>query len=203
MTHPAALNIVIVGGGTAGWMTAAALSKLLGDQYRIQLVESDEIGTIGVGEATIPNIKNFNATLEIDEDEFIRATQGTFKLGIEFVDWGAIGDRYIHGFGKVGQEFDALAFHHYWLRLRRQGLASDLGDYSINTVAPLQAKFMRPRPEMAGSPLADIAYAYHFDASLYARFLRDYAQKRGVLRSEVVASLAVMSPAGTGSKAMA
>ena len=184
MTDPTALNIVIVGGGTAGWMTAAALSKLLGDQYRIQLVESDEIGTIGVGEATIPNIKNFNATLEIDEDEFIRATQGTFKLGIEFVDWGTIGDRYIHGFGKVGQEFDSLAFHHYWLRLRRQGLASDLGDYSINTVAPLQAKFMRPRPEMAGSPLADIAYAYHFDASLYARFLRDYAQKRGVLRSE-------------------
>ncbi|MCV2356024.1 tryptophan 7-halogenase [Paucibacter sp. B2R-40] len=177
-------QIVIVGGGTAGWMSAAALSKLLPSDCRIHLVESDEIGSIGVGEATIPNIKNFNAALEIDEDEFVRATQGTFKLGIEFVNWGALGDRYIHGFGKVGQELDAVAFHHYWLRLQREGLASDLGDYSINTVAPQHAKFMRARPDMAGSPLADIASAFQFDASLYARFLRGYAEKRGVLRSQ-------------------
>lgn len=177
-------NIVIVGGGTAGWMTAAALAKLLGPGYRIELIESDEIGIIGVGEATIPNIKNFNAALEIDEDEFIRATQGSFKLGIEFVNWGGIGDRYVHGFGKVGQELNALSFHHYWLRLVQQGLARDLGAYSINTAAPLQAKFMRARADMPGSPLGDIASAFHFDASLYARFLRGYAEKRGVIRTE-------------------
>ena len=184
MSIQAIRKLVVVGGGTAGWMTAAALCKLLPPDCQIQLVESDEIGTIGVGEATIPNIKNFNAALEIDEDEFLRATQGTFKLGIEFVNWGGLGDRYIHGFGEVGQELDSLAFHHYWLRLQALGLGGDLGDYSINTVAPGQAKFMRARPDMAGSPLADIASAFHFDASLYARFLRGYAEKRGVVRHQ-------------------
>lgn len=177
-------NIVIVGGGTAGWMTAAALSKLLTADTHIQLVESDEIGIIGVGEATIPNIKNFNTALEIDEDEFIRATQGTFKLGIEFVNWGANGDRYIHGFGKIGQDLLGVPFHHYWLKLQSEGQVSPLSAYSINTAAPPKAKFMRPRPDMVGSPLADIAYAYHFDASLYAKFLRKYAEARGVKRVE-------------------
>ena len=177
-------NVVIVGGGTAGWMTAAALSKLLGPAYTIRVVESDEIGIIGVGEATIPHIRNFNAALDIDEDEFMRRTQGTFKLGIEFVNWGGIGDRYIHGFGKVGQELDGLSFHHYWLRMQQAGQASDLGDYSINTVAPRDAKFMRPRTDMPGSPLSDIAYAFHFDAGLYARYLRTLAEGRGVQRIE-------------------
>ncbi|MDO9283924.1 MAG: tryptophan 7-halogenase [Aquabacterium sp.] len=177
-------NIVIVGGGTAGWMTAAALSKLLPASCRIRLVESDEIGIIGVGEATIPNIRNFNTALEIDEDEFLRRTQGTFKLGIEFVNWGAVGDRYIHGFGKVGQEMNGISFHHYWLRALQQGRVSDLGAYSINTVAPLQAKFMRARDDMPGSPLADIANAFHFDATLYARYLRGLAEKAGVRRTE-------------------
>ena len=188
MTLPLMRDIVIVGGGTAGWMTAAALAKLLGPGYRLRLVESDEIGIIGVGEATIPHIKTYNDALEIDENEFMRATQGSFKLGIEFVNWGAQGDRYIHGFGKIGQELNGIGFHHYWLRLRAAGLAGDkvgdLGDYSINTAAPRQARFMRAQPQMAGSPLADIAYAFHFDASLYARFLRGYAEARGVQRSE-------------------
>jgi len=179
-----ARRIVIVGGGTAGWMTAAALSKLLNASYSIRLVESDEIGIIGVGEATIPNIKNFNAALEIDEDEFLRATQGTFKLGIEFVNWGAIGDRYIHGFGKIGQELDGVPFHHYWLRMAKEGDVRDLGAYSINTAAPAQAKYMRARPDMPGSPLGDIANAFHFDAGLYARYLRGYAEKRGAVRTE-------------------
>lgn len=177
-------NIVIVGGGTAGWMTAAALSNQLKHQCQIRLVESDEIGIIGVGEATIPHIATFNRILGIDEDEFLRATQGTFKLGIEFVNWGAIGDRYIHGFGKLGPDLDGLSFHHYWLRMAQEGEVRDLGPYSINTVAPLHAKFMRPRTDMPGSPLAEIVNAFHFDASLYARFLRGIAEKNGVVRSE-------------------
>ncbi len=177
-------NIVIVGGGTAGWMSAAALAKVLEGQCTIRLVESDEIGIIGVGEATIPHIGEFNKALEIDENEFLRATQGTFKLGIEFVNWGAIGDRYIHGFGFVGQATQALPFHHFWLRLAQLGKASPLEAYSINTVACQQAKFMRARKDMAGSPVADISHAYHFDAGMYARYLRAYSEKRGVLRTE-------------------
>ena len=177
-------NIVIVGGGTAGWMTAAALAKVLEGQCSIRLVESDEIGIIGVGEATIPHIGEFNRALEIDEDEFMRATQGTFKLGIEFVNWGQVGDRYMHGFGFVGQATQALPFHHFWLRMQKLGKAAPLDAFSINTVAAYQAKFMRARTDMVGSPVADIAHAYHFDAGLYARFLRGYAEKRGVVRTE-------------------
>lgn len=177
-------NIVIVGGGTAGWMAASALAKVLEGRYSIRLIESDEIGTVGVGEATIPHIINFNTALEIDEDEFMRATQATFKLGIEFVNWGQVGDRYIHGFGFVGQATQALPFHHFWLRMRQAGKALPLEAYSINTAAPRQAKFMRARKDMAGSPVADIAHAFHFDAGLYARFLRAYAEKRGVQRTE-------------------
>ncbi len=184
MTHHAVHNIVIVGGGTAGWMTASALSKIVGDSYRIRLVESDDIGIIGVGEATIPHINEFNRALGIDEDAFLRATQGTFKLGIEFVNWGHIGDRYIHGFGRVGQASDALPFHHFWLRLAKLGHAAPLDAYSVNTAAPRAAKFMRARTDMAGSPLADIAHAFHFDAGLYARYLRTYAEQRGVVRTE-------------------
>jgi tryptophan halogenase len=184
MAGPLIRNIVIVGGGTAGWMTAAALSNHFKRTCSIRLVESDEIGIVGVGEATIPHIVRFNSILRIDEDEFLRATRGTFKLGIEFVNWGAIGDRYIHGFGKLGPDLDGLPFHHFWLRGKQEGLAAGLGDYSINTVAPRRAKFMRPRQEMAGSPLGEIAYAYHFDAGLYARFLRGVAERNGVERIE-------------------
>ena len=184
MTLTPVRNIVIVGGGTAGWMTASALAKVLQGRYSIRLIESDEIGIIGVGEATIPRIIDFNTALEIDEDEFMRATQATFKLGIEFVNWGAIGDRYIHGFGFVGQATEALPFHHFWLRMRQAGKAAPLEAYSINTAAPLQAKFMRARKDMPGSPVADISHAFHFDAGLYARYLRGYAEQRGVKRTE-------------------
>jgi tryptophan 7-halogenase len=177
-------DIVIVGGGTAGWMSAAAMSKLLGESCRIRLVESDEIGTIGVGEATIPHINEFNRALGIDEDEFLRATGGTFKLGVEFVNWGAPGQRYIHGFGRVGQPGGALPFHHFWLRMRALGKASPLEAYSMNTAAPRQAKFMRATTDMAGSPMQDLVHAFHFDASLYARYLRRYAEQRGVRRTE-------------------
>ncbi len=177
-------QIVVVGGGTAGWMSAAALSRLLGPACTIRVVESDEIGIVGVGEATIPHINEFNQALGINEDEFLRATQGTFKLGIEFVNWGALGDRYIHGFGKVGQPTGGLPFHHFWLRLAALGKAAPLEAYSLNTAAPRAAKFMRARADMQGSPLGDLAHAFHFDAGLYARFLRKIAEQRGAVRTE-------------------
>src|SRR5688500_12013064 len=165
-------DIVIVGGGTAGWMTAAALSKVLAGAYNIRLVESDEIGIVGVGEATIPMIKLYNQALDLDENEFVRQTRGSFKLGIEFRDWGRIGDNYIHGFGKIGQDLGVVSFYHYWLKMHQAGKAAPLEDYSINTAACRHNKFMRAVTDRPKSPLADIAYAYHFDAGLYAQFLR-------------------------------
>jgi tryptophan halogenase len=122
-------RIVIVGGGTAGWMAAAALAHALkGSDCTIVLVESDDIGTVGVGEATVPHLRAFNESLRIDEVEFVRAVRGTFKLGIQFVDWGRIGDRYMHGFGTIGHDYRGLPFHQYWLKLHSQGKARDLGE---------------------------------------------------------------------------
>ena len=165
-------------------MSAAFLAKMLPSDTRIRLIESDEIAAIGVGEATIPAIKMFNAALELDENDFIRRTQGTFKLGIEFVDWRRIGESYLHGFGKIGQDLGAVKCYQYWLKMRGLNAVPPIGSYSINTVAPRQGKFMRSVPSMPNSPLADIANAFQFDASLYARFLRSYAEARGVVRSE-------------------
>jgi tryptophan 7-halogenase len=177
-------NIVIAGGGTAGWMAAAAFSKVLGDRWRVVLVESEEIGTVGVGEATIPIINVYNQALELDENEFMRETSATFKLGIEFRNWGRVGDAYIHGFGPLGPDIGITKFHHYWLKARAAGQASGLEDYSVNTAASRANKFMRARKDLAPSPMAEIAHAYHFDAGLYAAFLRRYAEKRGVKRIE-------------------
>jgi tryptophan 7-halogenase len=177
-------SIVIVGGGTAGWMTAAALATVVRDRYRIRLVESDEIGTVGVGEATLPIIQRFNKVLGIDEHEFLRETQGTFKLGIEFVNWGRLGDRYMHGFGRIGQDLFTVPFDQYWHRLRALGRAQPLEQYAITRWAARANKFMPARPDLTDSPLADIAYAYHFDAGLYARYLRRLAESRGVQRIE-------------------
>ena len=177
-------QIVVVGGGTAGWMTAAAFAKTLGRRYSIRVVESDDIGTVGVGEATIPMIQRFNAVLELDENEFMRETQATFKLGIEFVNWGALGQSYMHGFGRIGQDLGVLTFDKYWHKLAGKGRAAPLGAYTISVSAARAGKFTRPRPDLPKSPLADITYAYQFDASLYARYLREYAQQRGVVRTE-------------------
>lgn len=176
-------KVVIVGGGTAGWMAAALLSKLM-EHLDIRVVESDEIGIVGVGEATIPQIRHFNATLGLDEDEFIRKTQGTFKLGIEFVDWTRVGHRYIHAFGPVGgRDLGLVPFYHYWLKARRTGKAGELGDYTFNTVAARAGKFMRSA-NIPNSPLGNIFYAFHFDASLYSKYLRGIAESRGVTRVE-------------------
>ncbi|RFP26081.1 tryptophan 7-halogenase [Duganella sp. BJB488] len=176
-------QILIVGGGTAGWMTAAAMSKLLGGHYQVRLVESDEISTVGVGEATIPQIKLFNQALGIDEDDFLRETQGTFKLGIQFVNWGRLGENYIHTFGSIGQDMGLVEFHHYWLKLHQAGLAPDFGAYSLAAVAAPQNKFMRA-VDAGNSPVSHIAHAFQFDAGLYARYLRKFAEARGVVRTE-------------------
>ena len=184
MNEAGKLDVVIVGGGTAGWMTAAAMSQVLRGKYNIKLVESDEIGTIGVGESTIPMIALFNAMLQIDENEFVRETQASFKLGIEFVDWARLGDRYIHSFGQIGQEVWTVDFHQYWLKQYLAGKAPELEKFSINAMASARNKFMRPRMDMPKSPLSHIRYAFQFDATLYARYLRKYAQQRGVQRIE-------------------
>jgi tryptophan 7-halogenase len=179
-------NIVIVGGGTAGWMSAAGLSKVFGAAVSIRLVESDEIGIVGVGEATVPHLSFFNKLLEIDEVEFVRQTKGTFKLGIQFNDWGRIGDSYVHGFGtEIGHDLGMLPFHQYWLRAYKARRAKDIGAYTLNTLAAPRGKFMAsPIDAPKNTPLANIAYAYHFDAGLYAQYLRRYAEARGVQRTE-------------------
>ena len=185
MNEHAIRRLVIVGGGTAGWMAATALRRLLYPQLSIEVVESEEIGIIGVGEATIPPFRRHNALLRIDEAEFVRATQATFKLGIEFRDWGRPGDSYIHGFGPLGLDLDGQPFHQYWTRALQLGAAKDLGQYSFNVQAAREGRFMpTPRDAPKNTPLEDIAYAYHFDASLYARFLSRLAQADGVKRTE-------------------
>jgi len=185
MTDPRIKNIVIVGGGTAGWMAAAAFAKVLGSAYSIRLIESEEIGIVGVGEATVPHLKLFNNLLEIDEIEFIRQTQSTFKLGIQFNDWGRLGDSYIHGFGTIGHDVSLLPFHQFWIKAAQLGCAGEIGAYSLNTLAAPRGKFMTSASDVpASSPLANIAYAYHFDAGMYAKYLRGYAEQRGVRRTE-------------------
>jgi tryptophan 7-halogenase len=177
-------KILIVGGGSAGWMAAALFSRLFRGLYDITLIESEAIGTVGVGEATIPAIKTFNALIGLDEADFMRRTQASFKLGIQFIDWDRIGSSYIHGFGVIGRDLEWLRCHQYWLKMRAAGRASDFAAYSINTAAALQNRFMRADPQRTGSPLGHIAHAFHFDAGLYAKYLRGLSEAAGVRRRE-------------------
>ena len=176
-------KIVIVGGGTAGWMAAAPLAQRLGGRVSIELVESPDIGTVGVGEATLPTIRYFNRSLGIDGADFVRKTQGTFKLGIEFCDWGHVGNRFFHGFGDYGPRIENQSPHHHWLRLKREGI--DI-PFDNGSMAASAARLNRFTPPSGDQPQAANAYsfAYHFDASLYARYLRDYAVARGAKRTE-------------------
>jgi tryptophan halogenase len=177
-------RVVIVGGGTAGWMAAAAAARFLDDGQRtITLIESDAIGTVGVGEATIPPIRGFNALLGIDEAEFLRATGGTPKLGIEFVGWTDGTDRYIHPFGTHGRDIEGLNFHQLWLKLRHEAGIGGIDNYSMAAVAARGRRFAPPSPDPR-SPLSGLEYAYHFDAGLYAGYLRGRAEAQGAKRIE-------------------
>lgn len=177
-------KIAIIGGGTSGWMSAAAIAQVLRGNYsEITLVESDAIGTVGVGEATVPPMHVFNRMLDLNESDFMRKTQATFKLGIQFVNWGRQGDSYFHGFGEIGKDINAIRFYHYWLKLSKQGFVDKLDNYKIASVAAAKGKFMLPINQ-PNSPLSEISYAFHFDAGLYGRYLRDYAEARGVKRIE-------------------
>ena len=178
-------KILIVGGGTAGWMAAAALSKVLPNHAcEIHVVESSAIGIVGVGEATIPPILQMNRLLGIDEDEFVRNTNATFKLAIQFVDWMGDGSRYYHPFGQFGFPMGPLNVPHYWRRLRAErgeAAAGTLDEYSLPSMASTANRFQRQHPLVRGQ---NIAYAYHFDASLYALYLRGLAESQGVVRHD-------------------
>lgn len=193
--HQPLQKIVILGGGTAGWMAAAALARLMvPNGVEVTLVESDALGTVGVGEATIPQITLFNRLLDLDEDEFVRKTHATYKLGIEFVNWKRQGHRYFHPFGSYGADMDGVAFHHFWLHLQQTGAVPPLGDFCLQERAAYTGKFMRPDKRHGNSPLAFIAYAFQFDATSYAKFLRDYAEARGVRRVEGKVQEVVQAP---------
>ena len=173
-------KVVIAGGGTAGWMTAALLNKVLGNSVTIELVESEQIGIVGVGEATIPPIQTFNRFLGIDEKAFLRETQGTIKLAIKFENWRKPGESYFHTFGAPGTTMGFCSFHHYWLKAKEAGLDKSFWDFDLNYLACQQGKFNKINTQ---NPLYDMPYAYHFDSALYGQFLRRFAEQGGVKRT--------------------
>ena len=186
-------RVVVVGGGTAGWITAALLVKVLGNAIKITLVESEQIGTIGVGEATIPPILHLNRALGFDEADFLRATQGTIKLGIQFENWGQKGDSYMHAFGLIGKDFPFCGFHHFWTRAAQLGRTASLWDFSLNYQAAKANKFAKIE-RIAEGDLQGLIYAYHFDAGLYAKYLRRYCEPLGVTRIEGVIGAVNLDP---------
>ena len=199
MTDPATSptrSVVIVGGGTAGWMAAVAFGRLLGTAgTRVTLIESDTVPTVGVGEATIPPIRTFHAMLGIDEDAFLRATGGSYKLGIRFEGWTRPGESYVHPFGQIGTDIAGVPFAAQWLRARQAGAAAPLDRYSLEARAAEAGRFSRPIAN-GDSPLSRIGYAYHFDAGRYATFLRGEAERHGVVRREGLVARVEPGPAG-------
>ena len=191
--HTAIKKIIIVGGGSAGWMTAAALAKDLGETCEITLIESEAIGTVGVGEATIPPIRYFNQRLGIDEATFVKETNGSFKLGIEFIDWSRKGHAYFHPFGHYGAEFDSVPFYQYWMREHLNGDPTPIDEYSMGWAASKAGKFAHPSNDRRNVQ-SRFDYAYHFDATLYAAYLRKYAEARGVTRLEGRVVQAALNP---------
>lgn len=185
MTEGAPIRrIVIVGGGTAGWMTAAALAKFVGSgARRIVVVESEAIGTVGVGEGTIPPILEFNHQLGLDEAEYLRATHATYKLGIEFVGWTEEKERYFHQFGELGRPLNGLSFYQLWLKYRDHPFVGPLAAYSMSAVAAANHRFAHSSRN-PDEPLSQLAYAFHFDAAAYGQFLRGHAEKLGAERIE-------------------
>lgn len=183
MRHDPISKIVICGGGSAGWMAAAAIANAVQGGCAIELIESEEIGTVGVGEATIPFIRKYNRELGIDEATFIRETQGSFKLGIEFVNWTNDNHRYFHPFGTYGAEFDRVPLWQHWRKAHGAGQAEELEEYSMCWGAAKRGKFTHPMADRRNIQ-STYDYAYHFDATLYAKFLRKYSEARGVTRTE-------------------
>jgi tryptophan 7-halogenase len=181
--HKKPTRVIILGGGTAGWMAAAALAKLMPGLVEVELIESEDIGIVGVGEATLPHIRSFVERLGIDEADFMRATHATFKLGIDFRDFGKIGDSYIHPFGTFGTDVAGVPFHHYLLRLAAEGRAQEIGHYSMGVAAARAGRFAIPemgRPTIESS----YGYAYQFDATLFGPYLRKFSTRLGVTRTE-------------------
>ena len=177
MEHKKVQKLVIAGGGTAGWMAAASFARTIGDTLDIVLVESDVIGTVGVGEATIPTLLTLHEILKIKEQDFLKAVQGTFKLGISFEGWRDVGKDYIHSFGWTGKDSWAAGFQHFWLKGLKKGISKEFGEYCNEWLAAKHNRF-------AVLPNQNLNYAYHFDASLYAQFLRRMAEADGVTRQE-------------------
>ena len=176
------VKVVVLGGGTAGWMSAASLARMLSGLVEVELIESEDIGIVGVGEATLPHIRSFVESLGIDENAFMKATHATYKLGIDFRDFGRIGENYIHPFGSFGEEVAGVGFHHYWLELQARGMTEPIGSYSL-AVAAAQANRFRP-PTRDSSLASTFGYAYQFDATLFGPFMREFAIGIGVRRTE-------------------
>jgi tryptophan 7-halogenase len=176
------MRVIVLGGGTAGWMAATGLSVMLCGQVDVTLIESDDIGIVGVGEATLPHLRSFVESLGIDEADFMRATHATYKLGIDFRDFGKIGDSYIHPFGGFGEERAGISFHHYWLAARQNGMVGPIGDYSLGVAAALGNRFRPPAQDR--SLASTYGYAYQFDATLFGPYMRKFALTKGVERIE-------------------